>query len=69
MPSRRSLLLAAGAGLLILSSRLADEFSVFFVVFGGVTLALGVGFIASGGVAYGLSHRLGLLDRADVDHS
>lgn len=62
-------LVAAGAGLLILSSRLADEFSVFFVVFGGVTLALGVGFIASGGVAYGLSRRLGLLDPPDADHA
>ncbi len=62
-------LVSAGAGLLLLSGRLADEFSLFFLVFGGVTFALGVGFIASGGVAYGLSRRLGLLDRADVDHS
>ena len=62
-------LLTAGAGLMFLSMRVASDLAVFFTVFGVVTLALGVGFIASGAAAYGLSKRLGLLGRNDVDHA
>lgn len=61
-------LAVAGLGLVV-SSKYADEFSLFFVVCGIFVLALGGGFAASGAVAYGLSRRLGLMDRFDADQS
>ncbi len=62
-------LLAAGVGLFGLSRNLHADAGVFFTVFGVLALALGAGFIASGGAAWALSKRLGLLDRSDVDHA
>lgn len=62
-------LLAAGVGLFGLSRNLQADAGVFFTVFGVLALALGAGFIASGGAAWALSKRLGLLDRSDVDHA
>ncbi len=61
-------LAVAGIGLIV-SSRYADEFSLLFVVSGIFVLALGGGFAASGAVAYGLSRRLGLMERFDADQS
>jgi hypothetical protein len=63
------ILLLAGAGLLFLSSRMNSDAALFFMVFGVLSLALGGGFVASGGAAWALSKRLGLLDRSDVDHA
>jgi hypothetical protein len=54
----------AGIGLIFVSGRLTDEPSQFFYVVGIVTLALGLGFIASAGAAYALSRRLGLFNDA-----
>lgn len=54
----------AGLGLIFVSGRLTDEPSEFFYVVGIVTLALGLGFIASAGAAYALSRRLGLFNDA-----
>jgi hypothetical protein len=54
----------AGFGLIFVSSRLTDEPSQFFYVVGIVTLALGLGFVASAGAAYALSRRLGLFGDA-----
>jgi hypothetical protein len=52
----------AGIGLIFVSGRLTDEPSQFFYVVGIVTLALGLGFVASAGAAYALSRRLGLFN-------
>jgi hypothetical protein len=54
----------AGIGLIFVSGRLTDEPSQFFYVVGIVTLALGLGFVASAGAAYAISRRLGLLSDA-----
>jgi hypothetical protein len=54
----------AGIGLIFVSTRLTDEPSQFFYVVGIVTLALGLGFVASAGAAYALSRRLGLFNDA-----
>ena len=62
-------LAVAGLGVLYVSRRLLDDAAQFFMVVGVVTVALGVGFIASGVAAYLLSRRLGLLDRPAPDHA
>jgi hypothetical protein len=54
----------AGIGLIFVSTRLTDEPSQFFYVVGIVTLALGLGFVASAGAAYVISRRLGLFTDA-----
>jgi hypothetical protein len=54
----------AGLGLIFVSGRLTDEPSQFFYVVGIVTLALGLGFVASAGAAYAISRRLGLFTDA-----
>jgi hypothetical protein len=59
----------AGLGVLLVSSRFTDEPAQFFFVVGVVTLALGAGFIVSAAAAYGLSRKLGLLDRPAPDHA
>jgi len=59
----------AAVGLLFLSWRLDADPSLFFMVIGVVTLALGGGFMASGAAAYVLSRRLGLLDSPDSSHA
>ena len=58
-------LTAAALGMLFLNSRMDDEVSAFFLVIGVVTLAVGLGFLASGAAAYVISSRLGLLSRSD----
>jgi hypothetical protein len=63
------LLLTTGAGLAALSRRMQPDAGVFFTVFGVLALALGAGFLVSGGASWALSKRLGLLDRSDVDHA
>jgi hypothetical protein len=69
----------AGAGVIIASRRFAvnptfSEIELPLFVIGATAVAIGVGFIVSAGVAYGLSHRLGLLNptsttTADVEPS
>jgi uncharacterized membrane protein len=55
--------------MLFLSSRLDEEVSAFFLVIGVVTLAVGIGFLASSAAAYVMSSRLGLLNRSDSEHA
>lgn len=63
-------LIAAGVGLVFLNRRVDADFSVFLLVAGVLTLALGGGFIASGAAAYGMARRLGLLaDHHDGDRA
>jgi hypothetical protein len=62
-------LIGAGIGLMLLHSRVPQEAGVFFTVAGVTALAVGIGFVASGGAAYVLAQRLGLLERRDVDHA
>jgi len=59
----------AGLGVLLVSLRFVDEPAQFFFVVGIVTMALGVGFIVSAGAAYGLSRKLGLLERPTTDNA
>jgi len=54
-------LIAAGIGMVFLNQRVEPDFSIFLLVAGVLTLALGGGFIASGAAAYGMARRLGLL--------
>ena len=58
-------LTVAAVGMLFLSRRIDEEVSAFFLVIGVVTLAVGVGFLASSAAAYAISVRLGLLNRPD----
>ena len=62
-------LTVAAAGMLYLSRRIDQEVSAFFLVIGVVTLAVGIGFLASSGAAYAISSRLGLLNRSDSEHA
>ncbi|MEW5982017.1 MAG: hypothetical protein AB1806_06565 [Acidobacteriota bacterium] len=62
-------LAVAALGLLFLSWRLEEEVGAFFLVIGAVTLALGVGFLASSVAAFGVSRRLGLLPGSDSEHA
>ena len=59
----------AGLGVLLVSLRFSDEPAQFFFVVGIVTMALGAGFIVSAGAAYGLSRKLGLLERPAADNA
>ena len=54
-------LVALGAGLLIAQTSLIDEVRAGFKLIATVTIALGVGFVASAAVAYKVSSRVGLL--------
>lgn len=56
-------LLVTGMGFLFLSGRAIEEARDFFYIAGCMSTALGAGFLVSSGAAYGLSRRLGLLDR------
>lgn len=58
-------LTSAALGMLFLNSRMDDEVSAFFLVIGVVTLAVGIGFLASSAAAYVISSRLGLMNRSD----
>lgn len=51
-----------GAGFEVVSRRVIDDIGEPMSVFAVLAMALGIGFIASGGVSYLLSRRLGLLD-------
>jgi hypothetical protein len=42
---------------------------VFLLGIGVVTLAAGIGFLASSAAAYAISNRLGLLNRSGSDHA
>lgn len=55
-------LAAAGVGLHFVGRRLIEEIGRGVGALGIVLLALGIGFVLSAGVAYGLSRRLGLLE-------
>jgi hypothetical protein len=59
----------AGGGVIIASRRFAinptfSEIELPLFVIGAAAVAIGVGFVVSAAVAYGLSHRLGLLNPA-----
>lgn len=56
------ILAMAGIGLLVVRSRVPGSEQPL-LVFGALTLMLGVGFVLSAGVSYLMSRRLGLLDR------
>jgi hypothetical protein len=56
-------LLVTGVGFLFLSGRAIEEARDFFYIAGCMSTALGAAFLVSSGAAYGLSRRLGLLDR------
>ena len=52
-----------GIGLLFVSGRVNEEVAQGVFVIGTLVIALGLGFVASAGVAYGISRRMGLLER------
>ena len=54
-----------GMGLLSLRGKVNADADVPFLVFGTLVLILGVGFLLSGGVSYGLAKYLGLLKRGE----
>ena len=59
-----AVLACAGAGLLLVGSRLRDDYAVVappFLALGAVIVAIGIGFLLSAGVAFLLSQRLGLV--------
>ncbi len=62
-------LTVAAAGMLYLSRRMDEQVSALFLVTGVVSLAVGVGFLVSGAAAFGISSRLGLLNRGDSGHA
>ena len=51
-----------GVGMLIVSTRVPEEPAEFFMGMGILAVALGAGFVASAGVAYLLSRKLGLFE-------
>lgn len=62
-------LLVLGAGFLQVSRQFSEEPAQVFTVAGILSLAFGAGFIVSAIAAYGLSRKLGLLERPAVDHA
>lgn len=59
----------AGLGVLLVSAQFSDEPAQFFFVVGVVTMALGAGFVVSAAAAYGLSRKLGLLEKPAPDNA
>ena len=57
-------LCAAGAGLMLASSRVGEDAYLPLEVMGILAVALGVGFAVSAAVSFLLSHKMGLLDPA-----
>ena len=51
-----------GLGMLIVSTRVPEDATDFFMGMGVLAVALGAGFIVSAGVAYLLSRKLGLFE-------
>jgi hypothetical protein len=62
-------LLVGGLGMLFVSTRTFEEVQEFFFISGCLSLALGSGFVVSAAASYGLSRKLGLLDRPAADHA
>lgn len=54
-----------GIGFLFLRGRVTPDADMGFQIFGTLVLALGIGFLVSGGVSYVLAKRFGLLERQD----
>ena len=54
---------AMGAGFLFLRGKVNADADVAFLVFGTLLFTLGIGFLVSGGVSYGLAKYMGLLKR------
>jgi hypothetical protein len=54
-----------GIGILFLRGKVSTDADMGFQVFGTLVLALGIGFLASGGVSYVLAKHFGLLERHD----
>lgn len=55
-----------GAGFLFLRGRVTPDADMGFQIFGTLVLALGLGFLVSGGVSYVLAKYFGLLQRPDT---
>ena len=53
-----------GLGFEVVSRRVIEDIGQPLALIGVLTIALGIGYILSGGVSYGLSRRLGLLESA-----
>jgi hypothetical protein len=58
--------LALGFGMILASGRVDTESGSVFDTLGILVIAAGIGFLISGLVSYGLSHKLGLLDSAKL---
>jgi hypothetical protein len=58
-----------GVGLLFVSGRVSEDVTQGVFVMGVLIVALGLGFIASAAVAYGISRRMGLLERPAQEHA
>lgn len=56
-----TVLMAAGAGLLFISSRINEDVRTAFFALGTFVLTVGVGFVVSSVISYFLSQRLGLI--------
>jgi hypothetical protein len=56
---------AMGAGFLFLRGKVNPDADVAFLVFGTLMVTLGIGFLVSGGVSYGLAKYMGLLTREE----
>ncbi len=56
-------LICAGGGLWVISSRVSAEAAQAIQSFGVLALALGVGFVASAIISYGVARKLGLIDQ------
>jgi hypothetical protein len=54
-----------GIGFLFLRGRVSPDANMGFQIFGTLVLALGIGFLVSGGVSYLLAKHFGLLERHD----
>jgi hypothetical protein len=57
-------LVCAGAGLLTIKRYMVDEVAEMLLVWGVLSLSVGVGFVLAAGASYILSERLGLFDAA-----
>jgi hypothetical protein len=60
-------LIAAGIGLQVISTRVVAEVSQGIQSIGVLAIALGLGFVASAALSYFLSRRLGLIEPASLD--
>ena len=58
-----------GFGLLFVSGRVSEEVAQGVFVIGILVVALGLGFVASAAIAYGISRRLGLFEKPAQGHA